>query len=156
MAEALAVVGIAASIISIVDFGSRVIERLNDYGSKVGEIPEAFRHIKVQLSLLLDALRQAEAAINSGSVPEDTKKALQPALEGCQKQIKSLDDIIAKVLPTTADSWARRGKKAISSLRYDGKVEKITAVINGYIPTLTYHHVATSSTPRHMTGITPS
>ena len=142
MAEALAAVGIAANIIQLVDFGSRVLKRLEEYQSKREEIPEAFRHIKAELSVLLDALRQTKAAIDAGSMQDETKKALLVAVEECRVQIKSLDDVIVKALPESGDSWARRGRKALGSLRYDAKVEKITAVVRGYIQTLTYHAAA--------------
>ena len=152
MAEAFATIGIVASILQLVDFGSRVLKRLNDYQSKLGEIPEAFRHIKAELPVLLDALRRTQAAIDAGSVQDESKQALLPAIEGCGKQIKLLDDLIAKALPTTDDSWVRKSRKAVRSLLYDGKVEKITIVIRGYIQTLTYH-AATSSTFRPLPGI---
>jgi N-terminal domain on NACHT_NTPase and P-loop NTPases len=145
MAEALAVVGIVANIIQLIDFGSRVLKRLEEYQSKLGEIPEAFRHIKTELPVLLDALRQTKAAIDTGSMQDETKKALLAAVEGCGVQIKSLDDVIVKALPTSGDSWARRSRKALGSLRYDAKVEKIIAVVRGYIQTLTYHAAASSS-----------
>jgi len=48
MAEALAAVGIVANIIQLVDFGSRVLKRLEEYQSILGEIPEAFRYIKAE------------------------------------------------------------------------------------------------------------
>lgn len=142
MAEALAVVGIVANISQLVDFGSRVLKRLEEYQSKLGDIPETFRHIKAELPVLLDALQQTKAAIDAGSVQDKSKKALLPAVEGCAVQIKALDDVIAKALPTLGDSWARRGRKALRSLRYDAKVEKITVVVRGYIQTLTYHAAA--------------
>lgn len=145
MAEALAAVGIVANIIQLVDFGSRVLKRFEEYQSKLGEIPEAFRHIKAELPVLLDTLRQTKVAIDTGSIQDETKKALLPAIEGCGVQIKSLDDVIMKVLPASGDSWIRRGRKALRSLRYDVKVEKITAVVRGYIQTLTYHAAASSS-----------
>ncbi|KAI9855044.1 MAG: hypothetical protein M1813_000588, partial [Trichoglossum hirsutum] len=145
MAEALAAVSIAANIIQLVDFGSRVLKRLEEYQSKLGEIPEVFCHIKSELPVLLDALRQTKAAIDAGCMQDETKKALLPAVEGCGVQIKSLDDVIVKVLPVSGDSWARRGRKALGSLRYEAKVEKITAVVRGYIQTLTYHAAASST-----------
>ncbi|KAI9764624.1 MAG: hypothetical protein M1839_005799 [Geoglossum umbratile] len=145
MAEALTVVGIVANIIQLVDFGSRVLKRLEEYQSKLGEIPEVFRHIKAELPVLLDALRQTKAAIDAGCMQDETKKALLPAVEGCGVQIKSLDDVIVKALPVSGDSWPRRGRKALGSLRYDAKVEKITAVVRGYIQTLTYHAAASST-----------
>jgi hypothetical protein len=155
MAEALAVVSIVANIIQLVDFGSRVLKRLKEYQSKLGDVPEAFRHINAELPVLLDALRQTKAAIDAGSMQDESKKALLPAVKGCGVQIKLLDDVIMKALPVSGDSWARRGRKALGSLRYDAKVEKITVVVRGYIQTLTYHHAA-ASTLRPLAGMTLS
>jgi len=90
MAEVLAVVGIAANIGSLVDFGIRVLERLEQYQSTLAEIPEAFRHIKAELPVLLDALRQTKAAIDTGTGQDESGKALLPAVEGCSNQIKTL------------------------------------------------------------------
>ncbi|KAF2183993.1 TPR-like protein [Zopfia rhizophila CBS 207.26] len=145
MVEALAAVSIVANIIQIVDFGSRIVKRLEEYQSKLGETPEAFRHIKAELPALLDALQQTKAAIDTGSIRDETKNALLPAVEGCGVQIKALDDVIAKVLPASDDSWARRSRKVFRSLRHDAKVKKIIVVVRGYIQTLTYHAAASSS-----------
>ncbi|KAI9777133.1 MAG: hypothetical protein M1839_009089 [Geoglossum umbratile] len=145
MADALAVVGIVANIIQLVDFGSRVLERLEEYRSNLGEIPEVFLHIKTELPVLLDALCQTKVAIEAGCMQDETKKALLPAVKGCGVQIKTLDDVIAEMLPASDDSWVRRRRKAFQSLRRDAKVGKITAVVRGYIQTLTYHAAASSS-----------
>ena len=152
MAETLAAVGIAASILQLIDFGFHVLERLEDYQSKLGDIPEAFRDIKAELPVLLDALKQTKAAIDAGLIQNETKKALLPAIDGCKKQINLLDDLVIKALPVAGDSWGRRSRKAMGSLRYDEKVKKMKAVIQGYIQALTYH-AAASSTLRHLTGM---
>lgn len=144
MVEALAVVSIVASIIQLVDYGTRVLERLDQYQSTLAEIPEVFRHIKAELPVLLDALRQTKAAIDAGSLQDESKKALRPAVEGCSVQIQALEKVIEKALPASSDSWARRRRKALRSLRYDAKVEKIIAVIRSYVQTLTYHAAASS------------
>jgi hypothetical protein len=145
MAEALAVVSIVASIIQLTDFGSRVLKRLDEYQSDLGEIPEAFRHVKTQLPVLLDALQQTNTAINGDSTQTESRRALLSAVEGCTLQVKALNDVITKALPVSGDSWARRRTKALGSLRYDAKVERITTVIQGYIQTLTYHAVTSLS-----------
>ncbi|PVH99304.1 TPR-like protein [Periconia macrospinosa] len=142
MAEGLAVVGIVASIVQLIDFGSRVLSRLEDYQSNVAGIPEAYSHIKAELPALLDALRHTQSAIDTGSIPKESKKAVLPCIEGCKVQIQLLDGVVAKALPTSNDSWTRRSGKALRSLRYDAKVEKILSVIRGYIQTLTYHAAA--------------
>jgi hypothetical protein len=146
MAEALVIVGIVANIIQLADFGSHVIRRLEEYQSKFGDIPEAFRHIKAELPVLLDALRQTQFAINTGSIKDETKKALFTAIKGCEVQIRLLDNVIGTALPASDDSWIRRGGKAFRSLRYDAKVERAMVVIRGYVQTLTYH-AATSLGP---------
>ena len=97
MAEALAVVGVVASIVQLVDFGSKVLLRLNDFQSSVGEIPKTFQHIKAELPVLLDTLEQTKTAIQTGSVRDETKKALLPAIDGCRKQIGLLNIVIGKV-----------------------------------------------------------
>lgn len=144
MAEALAAVGIVANMVQLVDFSSRVLKRLEDYQSQLEDIPEAFRHISAGLPVLLDALRQTQSAIDAGRMQDGSEKALRPAIEGCRVQIRLLDDIIAKALPASSDSRIRRGGKALKSLRYDAKAERIAAVIRGYIQTLTYHAAASS------------
>lgn len=142
MAEALVVFGIAANIVQLVDFGSRILHRLNEFQSNVGDVPESFRHIKAELPVLLDALQRTKEAIEAGSVRDETKNALCPTINGCLEQIKSLDEVLLKALPTSGDSWIKRSGKAILSLRYDSKVEKITAIVKKYIQTLTFYHAA--------------
>src|SRR5438876_8108847 len=98
MAEALAVAAVVASVVQLVEFGSKILRRLNDFQSSLGEIPESFRHIKAELPVLLDTLQQTKEAIDAGSIRDETKQALLPAIQGCRVQIKSLDDVILKVL----------------------------------------------------------
>lgn len=148
MAEALAVVGVVASIVQLIDFGSKVLLRLNEFQSNAREIPETFQHIKAELPVLLDTLEQTKTAIETGSIRDETKKALLPAIDGCRTQIESLDILIMKVLPLAGDSWRERSRKVISSLRQDAKVGKIRSNLQGYIQTLTYYHAAASSTLR--------
>jgi len=143
MAE-LAAVGIAASILQVIDFGTRVLKRLEEYQSYLGEIPEGFRHIKAQQELLLDALRQTEAAIKTGALANETKVALLPAVQGCVQQIQFLDGILKKTLPTADDSWFKRARKAFESVLNDQKIEKSRKVIDGYISVLVYHHTASN------------
>jgi len=155
MAEALAVVGVVASIIQLVDFSSKVLVRLDEFQSSLGEIPKSFRHIKAELPVLRDTLQQTKDAIDAGFVRDETKTALAPAIEGCMDQIKSLDAILTKTLPTPNDSRLKRGTKAIWSLHQDAKVESITKVLQGSIGILTFYYAAMSSTLQPLTGSWP-
>jgi hypothetical protein len=153
MAEAIAVVGVVASIVQLVDFGTKVLLRLSEFQSNAGEIPKTFQHIKAELPVLLDTLEQTKTAIENGSIRDETKRALLPAIDGCRTQVEHLNDLIEKVLPSIGDSWRKRSRKSISSLRQDSKVKKIREDLQGYIQTLTYYHAAASSTLRASTGI---
>jgi len=75
-------VGIVANIIQLVDFGSRVLKRLEEYQSELGDILEAFHYIKTELSVLLVALQRTKAAVDVGSIRDESKKALLPTVEG--------------------------------------------------------------------------
>jgi len=153
MGEALAVVGIIANIVQLVDFGSKILHRLSEFQSSIEGVPESFRHIKAELPVLLNTLQQTKEAVEAGSVRDETMKALLPAIEGCRIQIRSLDDVLLKILPASGDSWTKRSTKALRmSLRYDSKVEKITDTVRKYIQTLTYYHAAASSTLVPLTG----
>ena len=51
MAEALAVVGLVSSIVQFVDFGTKIIRRLEEFTSNAGDVPKTFRSIQAQLPL---------------------------------------------------------------------------------------------------------
>lgn len=154
MAEALVVVGVVANIVQLVDFGSKVLRRLNDFQSSLGEIPKTFKHVKDELPILLETLNQTKDAVEKGTIKEETKKALLLVVNGCQTQITLLDNLISRSLPQKGDSWRKKTGKAIVSLRQDATVNKITATLRTHIQSLTNYRVAASSTLRTTNGTT--
>jgi hypothetical protein len=92
--------------------------------------------------------------IEAGSVMNETKKALDPAIKGCAEQIGLLDQILAKVLPISTDSLLVKGKKAILSLQQEAKIEKIMKTLRSYVGTLTFYYASISSRLQPLTGIT--
>jgi signal transduction histidine kinase len=124
MAEAIAIIGLVASIVQLVDFSLKVLHRLEEFQTSLGEIPRSIQHIKIELAVLQDTLQQTRKAIEAVSVRNETKKSLVPAIEGCAEQIGLLDHILAKLLPVSTDSWLIKGKKAILSLQQEAKTEK--------------------------------
>ena len=153
MAEALAVVGVVSSIVGLVDFSSKVLHRLNEFQSSRGEIPESFKHIKEKLPILLETLNQTKLAVEKGSTKEETREALSSAVDGCQTQITLLNDLIGRSLPQEGDSWRKKASKAISSLRQDAKVTKITTTIRSHIQDLT-NYLSASSASQTANGMT--
>jgi N-terminal domain on NACHT_NTPase and P-loop NTPases len=143
MAEAVAVIGLVASIVQLAEFGAKVLHRLNEFQSSLGEIPKTFQHVKAELPILLETLEQMRLEAQNGSMREETKQALLDIVNGCQKQLTRLDELIKRTLPQQSDSWRTRTGKAILSLRQDTKVAAITANIQRHIQTLTNYKVAT-------------
>ena len=153
MADPLTVVGIIASIVQLVDFSTKVLARLDDFQSNLGEIPKAFRHIKAELPVLQETLKQTKDKIDHGAIEESTKAALLPAVQGCKIQIEALDGLLAETLPVAGDSRLKKTTKALWSITQDSKVESITKTLRGYIVTLTFYHAAASSTLQPMKGV---
>jgi len=52
MVEPLAAVGVAASVIQLFDFTTKVVSRLEEFRSNVQEVPESFRQVYDQLPVL--------------------------------------------------------------------------------------------------------
>jgi NACHT NTPase-like protein len=154
MAEALAVVGVVSSIIGLVDFGSKVLYRLNEFQSSCGEIPETFKQVKKELPILLATLDHTKVAVEKGSIKEETRKALSLVVNECQTQITLLDNLITDLLPQEEDSWRKKARKAFSSLRQDSKVNKITTILRTHIQSLTNCLVTTPSTLQAANGMT--
>jgi hypothetical protein len=154
MGEALAVVGVVASIVQLVDFSSKVLHRLNDFRSSREELPKIFESVKAELPILLETLNQTKDAVEKGSVKEESKKALLLVVKGCQTQITILDNLISNSLPQEEDSWRKRTGKTILCLRQDSKVNKITATLRTHIQSLTNYRVAALSTLETANGMT--
>ncbi|MCJ1246054.1 hypothetical protein MMC30_003258 [Trapelia coarctata] len=142
MAEALAAAGLASSIVQFITFSCQLVERLKEFQSSIQEVPKTFRDISVQLPLLVDTLGKTKAQADSRQVTWETASALKPVVEGCLEQIKSLEDILTKTIPGQESSaWDRRFK-ALSSLRHDKAVQRISSALQSYIQYLTYHEAS--------------
>jgi len=139
MAEAIAALGLAATIIQVVDYGTKVISRLKDFRSSIVEAPKAFRDILVQLPLILNTLERTRLQIETGNIDKVTQDALLPVVQGCHVQIIELHKVLAKVMPDKTDSSIIRSKKAFQSVGYEKTIKEISSTLRNYVQTLTYH-----------------
>lgn len=93
MAEALAVIGLVSAIVQFVDFGSKIVERLQDFHSSLNEVPKAFCDVKVELPQLIDTLKRTQIQAESRALSRQTHKALLPVVEVCRSQVELLTQI---------------------------------------------------------------
>jgi len=150
MAEIVAVVGVVANIVQLVDTGSKIIHRFHEFQRSGREIPKIFQKFRAELPLLQQALRKIKEAEDAGVIGDGP--TLLSAIDGCQKQIQGLDIIITRTLPSSDDSRRTRAKKTIRSLCQESKVKDLTDNLQSYIVALNLYLAAVSATSRIRLG----
>ena len=143
--ETIAILGIIASTVSIIDFTSKILGRIKEAGENVHNIPKAFRDVQSNLPLLSHALKQTKQRIESGYFDEEACAALKSNLQDCESDISELNDIFGKCLPRDGSSRVHRVWKAAISVTMDKRVEEISKLLHERVWYLTYHHVVTPS-----------
>ncbi|KAI9787479.1 MAG: hypothetical protein M1839_000008 [Geoglossum umbratile] len=143
MAEAIAAVGLVSSIAQIIQFSASAASRLRDFHSGVRDTPKTFRDIEAQLPLLTDTIRRTKAEAGAGN--EATQAALSLVIENCLVQVKALNKILKEALPVPGDSSVKRAQKALSSLRFEKEVQRITNALCQYMALLTFHRTTIRS-----------
>ena len=106
MAEAVALMALAAAITQLVDYGRAIAARISDYRTTVSGSPRAFKGLETNLPLIVDALNRIGNQAKSGAVSEETSRALFPVIVDYHALIKSLNEILVKVLPLSTDALA--------------------------------------------------
>ena len=139
MAEAAAAIGLVVNIVQLVEWGRKIVKRLDEFQSKVEDVPKTFVDIKTELPLLLNTLDETQQQAKAGLISNETQKVLLPVIDGCRAQVNQLDEILEKTLPNASDHRWDRGVKALSSLHQEKKVKSIVETLRSYFQTLTYH-----------------
>jgi hypothetical protein len=152
MAEALAVVAVVSSIVQLVDFTSKVVDRLNEFGSNTTDIPKSMTHLKAELPLVAHTLEKIRDAIQAKRLPDRCTAALQPVVDGCDQSIHEIDQILEKTLPKQSDGRTKKVFKSVGSVWSDGKVESIMKTLRGYTGTLTFYLTASQTLLQPLTG----
>jgi hypothetical protein len=156
-AEALAVVGIIANVIALVDFSSEVLRRVEGFTGKTKDVPKAFQSLKTVLPLIGTTLNKTKTQIDAHSVDEKTCGALRNVVKGCEEQLVELKALFEKILPKNDAGWFENRWKAVASLRQDKKIAAISVAIERYVNVLTmYYAEAAALTPKEVSSITTS
>lgn len=124
MAEAAAIVGLVASIASLVDLGIKVVSRLCDFTSKSSEVPESFCSLSTRLPLLIATLQHIQSQAEAGRLPEDVMKALIAVVDKTSEQISTVQVSLSKIIPSDGSSKLERTLKALKSLAKEHKIEQ--------------------------------
>ena len=141
MAEALAVVGLASSIITFVDAAQNVISRLNDYWESGCQLPKIYANVRNQLAFMVPEVEEMKNEHRRGLIPADKAVGLHDVIQACNRQTTRLNAILDDILPTPGDSKIQRGRKALRSLRREKEVAGIQASIESSKSTFTLYYV---------------
>ena len=141
MAEALAIIGLASSIITFVDAAQKVISRLKDYWESGRELPKAYANVSNQLAFMVQEVEEMKDEYQRGLIPTDKAVRLHDAIEACNRQTARLNAILDDVLPAPNDSKLQRGRKALRSLRREKEVAGIQSSIESSKSTFTLYYV---------------
>lgn len=133
MAEGLAAVGVAASILQIIQIGCQIAHRINIYSSKCGDLPDIFKHVHNKIGIINGTLENFRKAIDPNALDEHPQKHILKALTACENEAQSLEALILTALPSVSDGNFKRAWKAVESVTYDEKVEKKMSNIESYI-----------------------
>ena len=143
MAEAVTIIGPAASITSLIDLGSKIIARLHEFNSNSTNAPALFQDIKNQLPLLLEIIQKLEARVSDNSLDQDVKRSLFSTINGCARQISKIDRMIEKWSPSPQESSFKRVRKAFGSVYSEKKIMEALRTLDTYKMTL--HMYSTGS-----------
>lgn len=144
--DPLSAIGLASAVVQFIEFGLRVVSRLDEFNSKTaGDVPRSLQAIHTQLPLLLNALSRIKSDSELRKLDFDTKCILRGMVTGCSQQITEVERMITEISRTPGDSFKVKIKKVFVSLRYDEKVWEIERNLHTYISVLTLHHVIDSA-----------
>ncbi|KAI9775123.1 MAG: hypothetical protein M1839_001434 [Geoglossum umbratile] len=138
MAEALAVVGLASSILTFVTAGTALIARLRDSAEELSGYA-VFKEIAAQLPLMIEIVQRIDQERSDGSIDTDAQQSLMRVVYGCERQIYLLGRLMEELLPTSSDSRMMRARKAFGSIYKEKKVMEIQRALETYKTTLTLH-----------------
>ena len=155
MAEAVAVVGLFASIASLVELTAKVVSRLHEFASKSSEVPESFRSLSTRLPLLTATLQHIRSQAEDGRFPEDVKRALKLVVDDTSKHVSDIQISLSKVLPSDGASKLEKALKALKSLAKEDKVQRALEKIYGNNDILVLHQTTQALSKLSVTPPTP-
>jgi hypothetical protein len=141
-AEAILVLGLISSIISIVDGTKQVYDAVTNTQG----LPKAFREVAARLPIVQTILSSAKRHIEEGVADEDSYKGTKDVVEGCKKKARKLDELFQKVIPADSASQVERYLSAVRTLGKGSRVETLMKGMLEDVQLLAINHGMTTMT----------
>jgi hypothetical protein len=135
MAEAMAVAGLFASVISFLDFGVKVAKLTKQVYEAQGELPKDLQKCQSTVDDFSDWIRNLQPSIGSTSTRADAalKTAIDHCIDDCDALLKILQRLLpAGALPGSNQDRTARFKTVLRALRSDGKIKKAQSSLESH------------------------
>ncbi|KAH6665449.1 hypothetical protein B0J14DRAFT_606156 [Halenospora varia] len=120
-AEAILVLGVIASVISIIDGTKQVY----DAASSTEGLPQTFREVAYRLPIVRSILNYSKQQLDSKEIDETVCNAIEPVIKACEEKAKKLDNLFQHVLAPEDASRLDRYFSAAKTLGKGGRVETL-------------------------------
>jgi N-terminal domain on NACHT_NTPase and P-loop NTPases/NB-ARC domain len=125
MAEAAAAIGLVASIVQLIEVSAKIVTRVNEFASATTEVPKSFLALKDRVALLTITLQEVQRQVSGGLMSDAAAKVLEPIVKRSLTNTRELIRLIEKAVPNATSSRFGKLARALKSLAYDSKVQKI-------------------------------
>ena len=132
MAEAIAALALLSSIAQVVDFGTRVVKRLDEFRTNVSGLPESFQHMSNRLPLLVAVVEILHRRTAEGDFDSKTQQDLDRIIRAVQRELEDLDALLRNVLPSARASTWEKGLKAVKSVKAQKSAEHYASTTQEY------------------------
>ena len=136
----MAIVGLTASIIQLVDTGREVTEQIREFQHSL-----AFEHLNAKLPVLNLTLDRMMEAQNQERFDRKTQEVLLAAVDDCRALFAQLDALISRMTPAEKDSKLRKTYMSVRSFGKDKILKEIQANLEGSIDQLANYFAVNAS-----------
>lgn len=132
MAEIIIGLSVISSVITCIEMGSKVADRLEYYLSTTKSPPQYFVTLHDTLPLLIATFEQVKDACDDGALDFESQKRLTKTVEGCRRLVTILENYLQECLPAEGDSFAQKARKVVKSIRSEKAIGDIQRNLEAY------------------------
>jgi tetratricopeptide (TPR) repeat protein len=138
--DPISAASIAGTTVQFLTLAFAVSSRIQKYCKSASNVPTTYLDLSTQIPLLAELFRglQSDPTVN----PD---QRLEQVLNGCIRNLTTLNQILTKVLPERGDSVASKVLKALRSVGAEDKAKECKAELESYKTTLTLYLGAQAS-----------
>ena len=141
----LSALSLAGNVAQFVELGYKVARRLSEYhNANADEVPRSMQTINTLLPLVLESLDRIKSDAEIDKFDTNSRCMLKAVVAGCLKLCEDIEGILAKFTRTSGESVTLKVRKALGSLKHDGKLAEIGRSLQAYVQVLILYRVVDS------------